>query len=107
MNSAHVSTAGGVHRAPERAAALRSHVLQLFTKAPGRWADPVIDAETVAAFRSERERWKIGATATHDAYLINLGTADRALFRARAALPDAAARDVRVPARVREPRHRA
>lgn len=77
---AHVSTAGGVHRAPARAAALRSRVLQLFTKAPARWADPTIDGEQVAAFRAERARCGIAATATHDSYLINLATGDPVLF---------------------------
>lgn len=75
-----MSAAGGVQNAPRRAAELRSRVLQLFTKAPGRWADPVFDAETVEAFRAERERWGIRDTATHDSYLINLATSDRALF---------------------------
>lgn len=78
---AHVSTAGGVRRAPERAAALRSRVLQLFTKAPARWADPTIDADEIAAFRAERQRCGIVATATHDSYLINLGTSDAVLFQ--------------------------
>ena len=78
---AHVSAAGGVDRAPERAAELPARVLQLFTKAPARWADPLIDDDTVAAFRAECERWRIGATAVHDSYLINLATPDRALYR--------------------------
>ena len=77
---AHVSTAGGVDRAPARAAALRSRVLQLFTKAPARWADPPISDETVASFRAERARYGIMAAATHDSYLINLGTGDPLLF---------------------------
>lgn len=78
---AHVSAAGGVDRAPERAAALPARVLQMFTKAPARWADPVIDDATVGSFRSERERWKIGPTAVHDSYLINLASNDRTLYR--------------------------
>jgi deoxyribonuclease-4 len=76
---AHVSTAGGVCRAPARAAALRSNVLQLFTKAPARWADPDIDDEVAAAFRVERDRYGITAAATHDSYLINLATSDGVL----------------------------
>lgn len=78
---AHVSTAGGVQLAPARAAALRSRVLQLFTKAPARWADPTIEDAQVAAFRDERERHDIVAAATHDSYLINLATSDPVLFQ--------------------------
>ena len=78
---AHVSVAGGIHRAPERAAGLGSRVLQMFTKAPARWADPVLDQASVEAFHAERTRWGIDSTAVHDSYLINLATHDRALYR--------------------------
>ena len=77
---AHVSTAGGVQHAPERAAALSSHVLQLFTKQPSRWAEPVITAELAQAFREARSRHRIWAAGAHDSYLINLATADATLF---------------------------
>ncbi|HEX9108231.1 MAG TPA: deoxyribonuclease IV [Longimicrobiales bacterium] len=78
---AHVSTAGGVQRAPERAAALDSRVLQLFTKQPSRWAEPSCGPDVVAAFQEERARHDIGAAAAHDSYLINLATGDDALFQ--------------------------
>lgn len=77
---AHVSSAGGVQRAPERAAALNSTVLQLFTKQPSRWAEPVITAEIALEFRRERERHGIWFTGAHDSYLINLASPDRTLF---------------------------
>lgn len=77
---AHVSTAGGVVRAPERAAALRSRVLQLFTKMPNRWAEPVLDDAAAESFHAERARYGIQCAAAHDAYLINLATADDVLF---------------------------
>ena len=77
---AHVSTAGGVQHAPERAAALRSNVLQLFTKQPSRWAEPVITADIAVAFREARARHKIRSAGAHDSYLINLATSDPVLF---------------------------
>src|SRR5262245_34952478 len=77
---AHVSTAGGVQHAPERAAALRSNVLQLFTKQPSRWAEPVITADVAVAFREARARHDIRSAGAHDSYLINLATADAQLF---------------------------
>ena len=77
---AHVSTAGGVSRAPARAAEISSVVLQLFTKQPSRWAEPVITPELAAEFRSERAAHGIRTVAAHDAYLINLATADNVLF---------------------------
>jgi deoxyribonuclease IV len=77
---AHVSTAGGVALAPARAAALKSRVLQLFTKQPGRWAERAFDEATRAAFAAEVRLHGIAALAAHDAYLINLATPDPVLF---------------------------
>ena len=77
---AHVSTAGGVAFAPARAALLKSRVLQLFTKQPGRWAERAFDEATRAAFAAEVRLHGIDALAAHDAYLINLATPDPVLF---------------------------
>lgn len=76
---AHVSTAGGVQHAPARAAQLASRVLQLFTKQPSRWAEPELTPAVIDAFRAERERCRIVCAAAHDAYLINLASADPVL----------------------------
>ncbi len=79
---AHVSTAGGVPRAPARAAELDAARMQVFTKQPNRWAEPELDEDAAAAFREERRRHAIAAVAAHDSYLINLASPDAAL-RAR------------------------
>lgn len=78
---AHVSAAGGAHRAPERARAIESVVLQLFTKQPSRWAEPTVDQATADAFRAAREEHGIRVAGAHDSYLINLSSPDRALWR--------------------------
>ena len=77
---AHVSSAGGVQRAPARAEEIESAVLQLFTKQPSRWAEPVISLESRDAFRAERRRARITTTVAHDSYLINLSSPDLALW---------------------------
>lgn len=77
---AHVSTAGGVDRAPGRAAEIHAAVMQLFTKQPNRWAEPEVGERTAAAFREAREAHGIAVVASHDSYLINLATPDPALF---------------------------
>jgi deoxyribonuclease-4 len=83
---AHVSVAGGVVRAPERAAALDAVVVQVFTKQPSRWAEPVFGPETAAAYRAESARCGLTLTASHDSYLINLASPDAELAaRSRAA----------------------
>ena len=78
---AHVSTRGGIATAPARARGLDAVVLQLFTKQPSRWAEPVIDDDTAATFRRERERHGIVVAAAHDSYLINLSCPERRLWR--------------------------
>ena len=78
---AHVSSAGGAHRAPGRAAEIHSVVLQLFTKQPSRWAEPTIDEATAEAFHEAREEHGIRVAGAHDSYLINLSSPDRALWR--------------------------
>lgn len=78
---AHVSAAGGVHNAPARAAALGASVLQLFTKQPSRWAEPIVDDDLASAFLAERRRHGVGVAASHDSYLINLASPDQALRR--------------------------
>ncbi|HSJ10280.1 MAG TPA: deoxyribonuclease IV [Longimicrobiales bacterium] len=79
---AHVSSAGGVRHAPERAAALDATVLQLFTKMASRWHEPELAAEEVAAYRAHAGLHGIRAASTHDSYLINLASPDPVL-RAR------------------------
>jgi deoxyribonuclease IV len=76
---AHVSTAGGIVRAPERAVLIESVVLQLFTKQPSRWAEPLLDDATAAAFRRACGEHGIGTLASHDSYLINLASPDDVL----------------------------
>lgn len=78
---AHVSAAGGVQNAPERAREIGAAVLQLFTKQPSRWAEPVLDDGVAEAFHRARQEHGIRVAGAHDSYLINLSTPDRRLWR--------------------------
>ena len=78
---AHVSAAGGVSRAPERAARLGTAVLQLFTKPPSQWKERSLEPAEVEAFRRARREYGIRMVAAHDSYLINLATPDERLHR--------------------------
>ena len=71
---AHVSVAGGVDRAPGRAAEIGAAVFQIFTKQPNRWADPVLTDDHAAAFRAEAIRIGAVRKVSHDSYLINLAS---------------------------------
>ncbi|MDH5589318.1 MAG: deoxyribonuclease IV [Gemmatimonadota bacterium] len=71
---AHVSTQGGVDLAPGRAREIDSVCLQLFTKQPNRWVEPVVRPEVAEAFARERELHGIAVAGSHDSYLINLAS---------------------------------
>lgn len=76
---AHVSVQGGVQSGPGRGAAIGATAIQVFTKTPNQWREPELADDTVAAFRRERDRTGITSIVSHDSYLINLATPDRAL----------------------------
>lgn len=77
---AHVSSAGGVQRAPGRAEEIGAVVLQLFTKTPNQWREPTISDEVAKEFREARRENRITTAVSHDSYLINLASPDEALF---------------------------
>jgi len=78
---AHLSVAGGVERAPERAFEVGASTLQIFTKQPNRWAEPKIADDRAASFRGEVSRTGISYTVSHDSYLINLASPTDHLWR--------------------------
>lgn len=79
---AHVSIQGGVQTAPARGTAIGATAIQVFTKTPNQWREPVLTDETVAAFRAAYAQSGLDGITSHDSYLINLASPDDAL-RAR------------------------
>ena len=77
---AHVSTSGGCQLAHGRAEEIGAAVAQIFTKQPQRWADPTLEAEAAAAFRTERQRHGVTTVVSHASYLPNLATPDPELL---------------------------
>jgi deoxyribonuclease IV len=78
---AHLSIAGGLPRAIDRANASRCEALQIFTKSVGQWRARPLPPEEVAAFRSRLAETRLPAVA-HNSYLINVAAAEPVL-RAR------------------------
>jgi deoxyribonuclease-4 len=76
---AHVSTQGGVALAPERGRAIGATAIQIFTKTPNQWREPALRAEAPRAFAAALAAHGIRAVTSHDSYLINLASPDRAL----------------------------
>ncbi len=77
---AHVSIAGGLCRAFDRADAERCEAVQIFTSSGRRWAEDVRDRGEIREFQTEARR-RGAPLLAHDSYLINLATADKALAR--------------------------
>ena len=76
---AHVSTAGGIRNAIQRAAEIEATAIQIFTKMPSRWAERPVDPADAEAFRAGREGLGVRFACAHDSYLINLATHDEVL----------------------------
>lgn len=77
---AHMSIAGGYHKAVEAAVQLGMDVVQLFTKNNNQWAaKPISDAEA-AQFKAAIAATGVGHPTSHDSYLINLASPDDALW---------------------------
>lgn len=69
---AHVSIAGGVSRAFQRAADIGATAVQIFTKNANRWqANPLPDKE-LQAFAAAWKTSDVTSVIAHDSYLINL-----------------------------------
>jgi deoxyribonuclease-4 len=76
---AHVSSQGGVPSAPARGVAIGASAVQVFTKTPNQWREPVIEPAVADAFRRALAQSGIAQIVAHDSYLINLASPDRTL----------------------------
>ena len=76
---AHMSIAGGLPRAVDRAHASGCEALQIFTKSAGQWRARALPDDEIALFRRRVRDTRIGPVVAHDSYLINLAAADPAV----------------------------
>lgn len=75
-----MSVAGGLDKAVERLAAVGGEALQIFTSSSNQWRARDIPEGEVAAFRAARAARNVRCAFAHDSYLINVGSADPALW---------------------------
>ena len=76
---AHLSIAGGLPRAVDRAEASGCEALQIFTKSAGQWRARELPPDEVALFKRRVKQTGIRPVVAHNSYLINLAAADPAL----------------------------
>lgn len=86
---AHVSIAGGLPKAFDRAGDLGCDSAQIFVKNASQWKGRALGDEEVEAFRSAHEASAVGPLVAHSSYLINLAATDpKTLEKSRLALGD-------------------
>lgn len=72
----HISTSGGIWKAPERASVFGFRTFQIFSKNQMQWKASELKENDVHAFRSGMEKYGLHKTMVHASYLLNLGTSD-------------------------------
>ena len=70
---AHVSAAGGVHKAIDRAEEMGAETIQIFASSPRAWRFRPIPEEDAAEFRRKSEETGVGPNFLHGSYLVNVG----------------------------------
>jgi deoxyribonuclease-4 len=77
---AHLSTAGGIDIAIDRAEAIGAECVQVFTQSPRMWRPTAHTDEAIARFKARRAEAGIGGVVCHALYLCNLGGPDDAVY---------------------------
>jgi deoxyribonuclease-4 len=78
---AHLSIAGGYHKAIDAAVAMGMDTVQLFTSSPSQWSRKPISADEITVFKDSHKKSKLKFPTAHDSYLINLAAPEDALYR--------------------------
>ena len=77
---AHLSTAGGVDQAFNRAETLGCTTFQIFTKSNRQWNTKPLDPVVVERYHQRQRETGIEPIICHASYLLNIGTIDDALW---------------------------
>lgn len=77
MVGLHVSAAGSLELAFDRAEELGANTFQVFTRNPNQWKFRPLEEETVAAFRERRKKSGFSRVVDHMPYLPNLASPEK------------------------------
>ncbi len=78
---AHVSSAGGISKAIDRAEELGCEAVQIFTQSPRMWRPTAHAEDEVERFRARRDEVGIQSVVCHALYLVNLAAPDREIHK--------------------------
>ncbi|MGC8515662.1 MAG: deoxyribonuclease IV [Thermoplasmata archaeon] len=73
----HISTSGGISKAPVRAAVFGFRTMQIFSKNQMQWNAKPLPDEEIAMFKSEYTKVGLRKTMSHASYLLNLGSPNK------------------------------
>jgi deoxyribonuclease-4 len=76
----HVSTAGGIHTAIDRAEAFGCEAVQIFTQSPRMWRPTAHDPANIERFKERVAEVGITDVVCHALYLVNLASPDDAVY---------------------------
>jgi len=77
---AHISSAGGIDKAIDRAVELDADSVQVFTQSPRTWRPTNHDPASFERFREKRAEAGIGGVLCHALYLCNLAAPDDTVY---------------------------
>src|ERR671932_887453 len=77
---AHVSSAGGIDTAIDRAEAMNGDCVQIFTQSPRMWRQTKHKPEALERFKARRAEAGIGGVVCHALYLCNLAAPDDEIY---------------------------
>ncbi len=78
---AHVSTSGGLHKAPENGRSLGCEAIQVFTRNQMQWRARSLSEQEITGFQRGLMGCGIQTAVSHDSYLINLGSPEPATLQ--------------------------
>lgn len=86
---AHMSIAGGLHRAIERGQAAGCNCLQIFVRNQRQWSAKPLDEDVVRVWKASVQKAGMSHIVAHGSYLVNLASVDTVIWdKSIAALTD-------------------
>ncbi len=81
LTGAHMSIAGGMHKAFERGKRTGCRTIQIFLKNSNQWKAKALTEQDRILFQEAQKNSSIRPVLAHDSYLINLASPDSDLYR--------------------------
>jgi deoxyribonuclease IV len=78
----HISIAGSLAEAPQRASSLGCNAMQIFSRSPQSWRQGFLETEEIDSFKQKMKQYRIQQLFIHMPYLVNLASPVKPLQQA-------------------------